>query len=109
MKINFDEIALQNLEHFKGGEGTMAANMYVDDTARILRGVLQPGCSIGMHKHEGSSEAVYIISGTGTMLYEGTKEELSAGNVSYCPEGHSHSLVNTGSEPLVFVGFVPNL
>ena len=27
----------------------------------------------------------------------------------YCAVGHSHSVVNTGSEPLVILGVVPNV
>ena len=109
MKIDFNEIKEQHLEHFKGGEGAMDAHMYVDETGRILKGTLQPGCTIGLHKHEGSSETVYIVSGNGTMLYDGAEEALKAGDVSYCPEGHEHSLINSGTEPLVFIGVVPNL
>jgi len=109
MNINFDGIEEQEFPKFKGGEGSMFAKMYADDSIRIINGKLEPGCSIGMHAHEGTSETVYIISGHGTMIYEGTREDLGPGSVSYCPNGHSHSLVNTGSETLCFVGVVPNL
>ena len=38
-----------------------------------------------------------------------TEEELKAGSCSYCPEGHTHSLVNTGEAPLQFLGVIPKL
>lgn len=109
MNVDFEKIEEKRFEHFKGGEGTMVARMYVDDSIRILKGYLEPGATIGMHAHEGSSETVYILGGTGKMLYDDTEEPLKAGSCSYCPEGHKHSLVNTGNEPLWFIGVVPNL
>lgn len=109
MKINYDEIEEKCMPEFKGGIGTMVAKMYVDPSIKIINGYLEPGSSIGMHAHDDSSETVYIISGTGKMIYEGAEEEMIPGAVSYCPKGHSHSLVNTGSEPLRFIGVVPTL
>lgn len=109
MKIDFDAIEEQEYPNFKGGEGSMFAKMYVDDSLRVINGRLNPGCSIGMHAHEGSCETIYILSGHGTMLYEGNREDMVPGSMSYCPNGHSHSLVNTGSEPLCFIGVVPTL
>lgn len=107
MKIDFDAIEEKRMPGFKGGEGTTVARMYVDDTVRILNGYLEPGSSIGMHTHDDSSETVYILGGVGKMIYEGTEEPLEKGSVSYCPKGHTHSLVNTGNEPLYFLGVVP--
>lgn len=109
MNIDFEAIEEQRIPGFKGGEGTMVARMYADDSIRILKGYLEPNSSIGMHTHAGSSETVYILSGSGKMIYDGAEESLQAGSCSYCPEGHTHSLVNTGDEPLWFIGVVPNL
>ena len=109
MKIDFDAIKEERLEHFKGGEGTLVAKRYLGDDITILNGYLEKGASIGMHTHEGSSETVYIFGGVGKMIYEGTEEPLKAGSVSYCPEGRTHSLVNTGDEPLYFMGVIPKL
>lgn len=109
MKVDFDSIEEQRMPGFKGGKGVTVARMYVDDSVRILKGYLEKDSTIGMHTHEGSSETVYILSGTGKMLFDDTEELLSAGSCSYCPEGHAHSLVNTGDEPLCFLGVVPTL
>ena len=109
MKIDFETIAEQRLPEFKGGTGTTVARIYADDTIRILNGCLEKGSSIGIHTHEGTSETVYILSGVGKMICDGNEEPLKAGSCSYCPEGHRHSLVNIGEEPLYFLGIIPKL
>ena len=109
MKIDFDAIPEERLEHFKGGEGCLVAKRYIDDTITILNGYLEKGSSIGMHGHTGSSETVYIFKGVGKMVTPEGEEPMTAGCVSYCPDGKTHSLVNTGDEPLYFMGVIPKL
>ena len=109
MKIDFDMVGEKRVPEFKGGTGTAHLRIYEDGTIKVIRGWLEPGSSIGMHTHEGTSETVYILGGTGKMICDGAEEPLSAGSCSYCPEGHTHSLVNTGSAPLEFLGVIPNL
>ena len=89
------------------GEKTTYARMFVDGNNRIMRGRLEPGASIGLHPHQGSSEIVYVLSGTGKALYDGGEEALAPGGCHYCPEGHTHSLVNDGGEDLIFFAVVP--
>ena len=108
MLIDFSPAGEQALEHFKDGAGITHAIMHVDDNGRVMHGRLTPGCSIGMHTHTGSYEVVYVISGTGTALYDDTQEPLAPGTCHYCPPDHAHSLVNTGTEDLVFFAVVPN-
>ena len=87
--------------------GVSHARMFADGCNRIMRGRLEPGCSIGLHTHEGSSEIVYVLSGTGKALYGGGEERLAPGDCHYCPEGHAHSLVNDGTQTLEFFTVVP--
>ena len=74
---------------------------------KIMRSVLAPGASIGLHTHETSSEVMYFLSGTGKVLYDGVWEPVAPGTCHYCPKGHSHSLVNDGMEDLVTFAVVP--
>ena len=94
MKIQFDKIQPTVLEHFNGGEGEFAANMFNDGKCKILRGCLAPGCSIGMHTHA-------------KMLVDDTEEFLRPGDCHYCPQGHSHSFINEAAGDLVFYAVVP--
>ena len=86
MKVEFGVIEETAILGFKGGEGVTHARMFADGRNRIMRGRLEPGCSIGLHTHEGSSEIVYVLSGTGKALYGGGEERLAPGDCHYCPE-----------------------
>ena len=107
MKILFNEMNDTVLEHFNGGEGQFVAKMFHDGKCKILRGLLAPGCSIGMHTHATSSEVIFILSGVGKMLIDDTEEILRPGVCHYCPQGHSHSFINEGGSDLVFYAVVP--
>ena len=107
MKIDFDHMEEQALAHFKGGEQVTYARIFNDKGARSMHGRLEPGTSIGLHTHEGSSEVVYVLSGTGTVLYDGEEIQVGPGDCHYCPEGHAHSLINTGTEELRIFAVVP--
>ena len=107
MIIPFDTMPDTVLDRFNGGDGSFVAKMFYDGKCKILRGLLRPGCSIGMHTHAANSEAIYVLSGVGTMLFDDTVETLRPGDCHYCPQGHSHSFRNEGSEDLVFFAVVP--
>lgn len=108
MKIDFNDIPLQRLDNFKGGDMYMDTHMFVDDHCRIMRSTLVPGASIGMHTHTDSSEMIYILSGEGTVICDGVDEVIPAGCCHYCPKGSSHTLINHGEAPLDFFAVVPN-
>ena len=107
MLIDFSQMTETILPRFQGGEGDFRAKMHTDALGKILRGVLAPGCSIGLHTHDASSEIIYILSGTGKVLYDGAYEPLGPGSCHYCPKGHAHSLINDGSGDLEFFAVVP--
>ncbi len=107
MLINFEQIPETVIPKMRGGEGQMVARMHTDEKNKIMRGLLAPGCTIGLHTHETSSEIIYILSGTGKVLYDGAYEPLSAGSVHYCPKGHGHSLINDSEEDLIFFAVIP--
>ena len=107
MVIDFNKLETASIPEFKGGIGNTIAQMHVDPMNRIMVGRLEPGCSIGMHTHDTSSEIIYVLSGTATWLYDDTVETGTPGSCHYCPKGHAHSTVNNGTEDLVFFAVVP--
>ena len=107
MKLDFDTIPEETIPHFKGGDGQIATRMFWDGSTRIMRARLAPGSSIGLHRHEGNCEAIYVLSGRGTATLDGVPEPLGPGQCHFCPEGHEHQLVNVGTEDLVFFAVVP--
>jgi mannose-6-phosphate isomerase-like protein (cupin superfamily) len=107
MIIDFSKITEKRLPEFKGGKKEFIAKMQVDELTKIMYGKLEPGASIGMHTHESNSEIIYILSGQADFLYDEGTEQTKAGGCHYCPKGHSHSMINNGTEDLIFFAVVP--
>lgn len=108
MTIDFNTMEASVIPNFKGGEKEFRTQMFWDGTNRIMKGRLIPGASIGEHTHDTNCEILFVLSGEGTIIDDGVSSAISAGQCTYCPKGHTHSLVNTGSEDLVFYAAVPN-
>ena len=107
MKIDFKKVEKQVLPKFKGGEKQLVAKMFADEHNRIMKARLVPGASIGMHTHDTSSEIIYVLSGQGRAVCNGSEERLQAGDCHYCPKGFAHTLINDGDDDLVFFAVVP--
>ncbi len=108
MVIDFSNIELSIMPHFKGGEGDTKSHIFFDGMNKIMRGMLEPGCTIGYHCHDTSSEIIFILSGKARCLYDDGEELLSPSQCHYCPKGHSHSLINASpTETLVYLAVVP--
>ena len=100
MVIDFSNIELSVMPHFKGGEGDTKSRIFFDGMNKIMLGCLEPGCTIGYHCHDTSSEMIYILGGQARCLYDDGEELLSPGQCHYCPKGHSHSLINASTTDL---------
>ena len=107
MNIDFNEMEFSVLPNFKGGEKELMAKMFFDGKNRIMKAKLVPGASIGMHTHDGSCEVIFVTLGRGSVIMDGEKSPVYEGLCHYCPEGHSHSLVNDSSDDLEFLAVVP--
>ncbi|MCF0177649.1 MAG: cupin domain-containing protein [Bacteroidales bacterium] len=109
MIVDFNSIEQVTLPNFKGGEKEYLVRMFANDNLRLMEGCLMPGASIGLHKHEGNCEIMFIQSGTGVAIINGMEEKVAPGICHYCPEGDTHTLINNGNEPLKFLAAVQNL
>lgn len=107
MIIDFNKIEEKAISNFKGGEKEFNAKMNVDENNKIISGRLQPGASIGLHTHETNSEIIFFLSGTGKVIYDGEEEKVAAGLCHYCPQGHSHTLINDSDADLTFCAVIP--
>ena len=96
MIIDFDKIAEEHIEGFKGGEGKLDMRAYVDDKARIMYST-------------GTFEAMYVLSGELTVHYDDTTEVARVGQMHYCPEGHFHWFENRTDHDVVYLAIVPTL
>lgn len=92
-----------------GGEGDSLVKYLLDSSELPAKAgflgelVLEPGTSVGYHKHVGEGELYYILSGEGEYVEEGKKSIVSSGMATMVYDGGSHSLANTGKTPLVFI------
>ncbi len=107
MLIDFDTIPEEVVEHFKGGEKAMHRRTFADEQNRIMCSRLKPGASIGFHDHPDTSETMFILSGYGTVVFDDQRFPIHAGQCHYCPLGHSHSIINDGTEEMIFYAVVP--
>lgn len=57
------------------------------------------------HFHLANEEAIYVLSGTGTLTLGEAQIAVGAGDYAALPvgEAHAHQLVNTGEEPLRYL------
>ncbi len=109
MVIDYSRITEEKIMNFKGGEGELLTRNFIDSDNKIMMSTLKPGASSGYHKHEGNCEIVYIVEGEATFIYDDNEEVVKAGGVHYCPEGHSHSMINRTTNDLVYFAIVPTL
>lgn len=106
MRIDFSGIEEREIPGMNGGTGRISARMYMDEDGKIIPCKIHPGGSIGMHRHDTSDDINYILSGNGTAICDGEKEELTKGVCHICKKGSEHSIVNTGTEDLVLLTIV---
>lgn len=92
-----------------GGPGLGQALQILNDgefagKGRLFNHVrLAPGCAVGKHAHHGEFEVYYILKGEGTYDDNGTECRVVAGDVTVCPDGETHGLLNSGTEDLEFI------
>jgi mannose-6-phosphate isomerase-like protein (cupin superfamily) len=67
---------------------------------------LEPGCSLGLHKHSGEMEAYYILRGQGTVNDNGKETLVGPGDVVLTKDGESHAIENTGNTTLELVALI---
>lgn len=97
----------------RGGDGAVLVETWFkpeDFGAKVRmcnRLTLNPGCSIGLHQHEGEDEIYLILSGAGTVLDEqGLAHSVNAGDAVLTGKGASHAIRNDGTEPLVLAAII---
>ena len=108
-----DEREARVMKEMRGGKGEVALCSILNGEeemtgkGRLFSAItIEPGNSIGMHPHEGESETFYVVSGCGLYNDNGKEVPFGEGDVLHCAPGESHSIENTGKEPLCFVALI---
>jgi mannose-6-phosphate isomerase-like protein (cupin superfamily) len=107
MVIHRNEMKVEDKEKMREGKGTARFTYLLDGgketNARMFAEItLEPGCSIGYHKHESETEYYFILSGAGLVNDNGKEVTVKQGDAIITGHGASHSIENTGTTPLVF-------
>jgi Mannose-6-phosphate isomerase len=64
---------------------------------------LEPGNSVGMHKHDTDEDVYLIVSGEATFTDDdGTVHTLHKGDMTICRDGKSHAIANNGQTPMEY-------
>jgi len=98
-------------EQMRGGKGTVIVRSLTADAAkpeklRLMAEItINPGCSIGYHKHEGETEIFYFTAGEGVADDNGQLIKVSAGDVLITGNA-GHAVENTGDIPLVMTAVI---
>ncbi len=106
------EMAKEIREQMRGGKGSVELTHILGKDElpgkiRLLAKItLNPGCSIGLHRHEGEKEIFYIIRGQGVIDDNGIRSLVSAGDSVSTGDGESHSVENIGHEPLEMLAVI---
>jgi len=86
------------------GKATMALLLASDPPAVYLgRGTFLPGAELPPHRHEGSEELIYVISGRGTMTLGGYRLPVEPGTAFRIPAGIEHAFRVEGDQPVEVV------
>lgn len=65
--------------------------------------VLPAGAAVGRHHHTETEEVYYILQGAGRMSVGAEERDVRAGDAVFIPRGQSHTLANTGTEPMTIL------
>jgi mannose-6-phosphate isomerase-like protein (cupin superfamily) len=65
--------------------------------------VLPVGAAVTCHHHLATEEVYYILRGGGQMTVGAETRAVGAGDAIFIPRETSHTLANTGTEPLVLL------
>lgn len=102
------DLAVEPREAMRGGQGKGHARTYLNPgqltgVQAVTEMTLEPGTSIGLHPHPDNEELYVFVRGHGEALWNEQRFPVGPGDATLCRRGEQHGLINTGSEPLVFL------
>lgn len=64
---------------------------------------LEPGAECGVHTTGDHEEALIFLAGQGIARIAGKTIAIGEGKVGYIPPHTEHNILNTGSQPLIYI------
>lgn len=104
-----NDIEYKNLKNCHDGEGTLFCKSLLvgfesSKFAFMHYDLIKEGVSIGEHPHTNHEEVYFLLSGTGTLIYDGKEYDMASGDVSLCNLGHSHGFIAKTDCIMIVVG-----
>ena len=101
--INRDSAAIINTPH--GSQIRPLIDRTTSDIERcsLAEEVLPPGSTVGRHHHLETEEIYYVLRGVGKMTVGADTREVHSGDAVFIPRNHTHTLANTGHEPMTIL------
>lgn len=106
----------QRVENVNGGEGAMIRDrLLTEEKIKEVGGVctylsqitVEPGSSLGIHKHEGECELYFVTSGKAIYTENDAEYEVVPGDAMLCESGSTHGIKNASdTELLTFVAVI---
>ena len=112
MVLRKEEQRLDVRPHAHNGDGEVILYHLADPEqtfhhCRLLcRTVLEPGCSMGYHVHEGEMEFFYVLKGTLEIEDAGEKTLVYPGDSFITEEGEGHCIRAAGGEAAEYLAVV---
>ncbi len=70
---------------------------------KVKRIEVRPGGRLSYQRHLRRAEHWFVLSGTGTLVLDGTESQVGAGSAVDIAIDTAHRIENPGTEPLVFI------
>jgi len=103
---------IQKNEKMRGGEGVVVIEHLLTPDELYEKGrlyaklILEPGCSMGYHIHEGEMESYYVASGEAVISDNGELKTIYEGDCVLTISGEGHSVENVGTSTLVLIALI---
>ena len=100
---------IQKNENMRGGDGVVVIEHLLTPDELYNKGrlyaklILDTGCSIGYHVHEGEMESFYIVCGEAEVSDNGEIVRVSAGDTVLTKNGDGHSIKNVSADTLEII------
>ncbi len=110
--VNLDDLPLElegHGERFAVHRGEIGEALGLNTLGCMLH-VVPPGkTAFPFHRHHGCDEMFLVLSGTGEYRLGEQRLPIRSGDCLGAPAGgEAHQVINTGSEPLRYIGFSNN-
>ena len=100
-------------ENMRGGEKSVKITHFFDEANELMSPTrlcakleLEPGASIGFHRHDKEEEMFIVLAGKALVDDNGTQVEVSAGDTILTGNGAGHSVKSLGPETLQLMAII---